>query len=392
MRPSGRRSAMAMTATTAMILFTAAGLLGCADAGEDATAERGAAPTATPVITVPVRMETERTRIEAVGTARALRSVDLYPQDAGEVVALNFSPGDRVTAGSVLLALDARDQELALELAEVRLAEAERNYQRFRAANSRGDRTVPQSDVDTSRSAAEAARIERDRAREAVEDRLVRAPFDGVVGLTDVDRGERIDTSTVITTLDDRSSLLVRFDVPEAFAGRLRAGDPIEIRTWTARATDAAGVVVDLGSRIDPMTRAFTARARVANPDDRLRPGMSFRINLDLAGATWPVVPEVAVMWGADGPYVWVVEEGMVRRVDLAIVQRGKGYVLVDGDLPPGSEVVAEGVQRMRSGLAVRALDSEALARDTRATLLGEPIGDGAGSGVSDRAVLSTGS
>jgi len=381
-----------LIATIAMIVLAGAGLFGCADVGDDQALDRGAARAATPVITVPVRMETERTRIEAVGTARALRSVDLYPQAAGEVVALNFSPGDRVTAGTVLVALDARFQELALELAEVRLAEAERNYERFRAANARGDRTVPQSDVDTSGSAAEAARIERDRAREAVEDRLVRAPFDGVVGLTDVDRGERIDTTTVITTLDDRSSLLVRFDVPEAFAGRIRAGDPIEIRTWTARSTDVAGVVVDLGSRIDPLTRAFTARARVANADDRLRPGMSFRIHLDLAGATWPVVPEVAVMWGADGPYVWVVEEGMVRRVSLAIVQRGKGYVLVDGDLPPGSEVVAEGVQRMRSGLAVRALDPEALARDTRATLLGEPTGSGAAKGVSNGGAMGGGS
>lgn len=374
MRPLGCRSWTGSTATPAAMLIAAVVLLGCADTREGSVSTRDAARAPTPVTTMPVRMETESTRIEAVGRARALRSIDLYPQAAGEVVALNFSPGDRVSEGSVLLALDARDQELALELAEVRLAEAERNFERFKAANARGDRTVPQSEVDTSRSAAEAARIERDRAREAVEDRLVRAPFDGFVGLTDVDIGERIDPTTVIATLDDRSALLVRFDVPEAFAGRVGAGDPIEIRTWTARSTDAAGVVVDLGSRIDPLTRAFTARARVPNPDDRLRPGMSFRINLELSGATWPVVPEVAVMWGADGPYVWVVEEGLVRRVPVSVVQRGKGYVLVDGDLPPGVEVVAEGVQRMRAGLAVRALDPEALAKDVRATLLGEPV------------------
>lgn len=379
MRPLGRRHRMPVSATITLTLLGALGLLGCAESGDGPAsrdgAARAAAPRTTAVITLPVRMQTERTRIEAVGTARAQQSVDLYPQAAGEVVALNFEPGDRVSAGTVLVALDARDQELALELAEVRLAEAERMFERYEAANARGDRTVPESTVDTARSAAQAARIERDRAREAVEDRLVRAPFDGVVGLTDIDAGERIDTMTVITTLDDRSALLVRFDVPEAFAGRVRPGDPIDIRTWTARSSDASGEVVDLGSRIDPMTRAFTARARVLNPDDRLRPGMSFRINLELSGATWPVVPEVSVMWGADGPYVWVVEEGLARRVDVAIVQRGKGYVLVDGELPPGTEVVAEGVQRMRSGLAVRALDSEALARDARATLLGESAG-----------------
>lgn len=345
-------------------------LVACDDAAVSGRATGGpGAREAVPVVVEPVVLESRRTRIEAVGTARALRSVSLFPEAAGEVEAVQFAPGDRVDAGDVLLELDSEDQRLALELAEVRLKDARRLLDRYVAANRSGERTVPETTVDATRLALETARIERDRARVALERRSVTAPFDGYVGITDVDPGDRIDPATEITTLDDRSALLVTFDVPEAFVGRLTPGDPIEIETWTADRLGATGEVVDLGSRIDPATRAFAARARVPNPEDRLRPGMSFRIRLDLEGAAFPKVPEVAVQWGSEGAYVWVAEEGIARRVPAAIVQRLSGSVLVDAELSPGDLVVGEGVQSMREGLAVRALDATALARDARAVL-----------------------
>jgi RND family efflux transporter MFP subunit len=357
----------ALLAPLALILASACDDAATADGGWGG-GNRGP----TPVVAVPVRFETERARIEAVGTARAVRSVELYPEAAGEVVEVAFQPGDRVTRGQVLLALDARDERLAVQLAEVRVEEARQLFERYTNANVRGERTVPATQVDAARSALEATRIELDRARVALDRRDVIAPFDGVVGLTDVDVGDRIDPTTPITSLDDRSELLVRFDVPESYIGRVEAEDPISVETWTAGRVRASGTVFDVDSRIDPATRAFGVRAKVPNPDDVLRPGMSFRILLDLEGATWPSVPEVAVLWGADGAYVWIVEDGQVTRREAGIVQRGKGRVLVDADLSPGMMVVGEGVQRMRAGLAVRVLDPEALARDTRAVLSGD--------------------
>ena len=169
--------------------------------------------------------------------------------------------------------------------------------------------------------------------------------------------------------MDDRTSLLVRFPVPEAFVGRLAPGDPIEIETWTVGRARASGTIVDVDSRIDPASRAFNARARVPNPDDSLRPGMSFRVGIDLIGDRWPVVPEVSLLWGADGAYVWVIEDGRAKRISVAVVQRVKGKVLVDGDLPAGAAVIAEGVQRMRANLPVRRLDAELLAKDARRAL-----------------------
>ncbi|MEE4299721.1 MAG: efflux RND transporter periplasmic adaptor subunit [Pseudomonadales bacterium] len=356
-----------------LLLLLFAGLIaGCEQTAEESSgrgAWQGGTSSGVPVVAEPVRFEAERIRIEAVGTARARRSVELYPEAAGEVVAVNFTPGQRVAEGDVLLELDARDERLALELADVRLDEARRLLERYEASQGRGEATVAATVVDTARSAVEAARIERDRARVALDKRTVRAPFAGVVGLTEVDPGDRIDPTTLIANMDDRGALLVRFPVPEAFAGRLSPGDPIEIETWTVGRRSALGAIVDVDSRIDPTSRAFNARAEVENPDDSLRPGMSFRVGLDLVGDRWPSVPEVSLLWGADGPYVWVVDEGRARRVDVAVVQRKQGRVLVDGDIAPGTEIVAEGVQRMRANLPLRTLDAEMLARDARRAL-----------------------
>lgn len=349
-------------------------LVGCADPAPSG----GVAVTeAIPIVAVPVEFEPEANLIEAVGTSRAFRSAELHPEAAGEVVDVTFDGGEAVASGELLVALDARDQRLAVELAEVTLADARVLFKRYEKA--RGADAVPPTTLDTARTALETARIELDRARLALEHRFIRAPFDGIVGLTDVEPGDRIEPTTAITTLDDRSALLVMFEVPEAYVGRIEAGDLIDVESWTADRLKVSGPVVQVGSRIDPVGRSFTVRARLPNEDDRLRPGMSFRVLLDLEGAVWPVVPEVAVQWGASGPYVWAVREGQAERVGARVVQRRQGRVLLDAELAAGDRVVAEGVQRMRQGTPVRVLDPDALARDARAVLSAASAGEAGG-------------
>jgi RND family efflux transporter MFP subunit len=350
------------------LLATGLAVAGCSDDGSAPAEGAGeASGRAIPVVAMPVRFEAEANRVEAVGTSRALRSVELHAESAGEVVDVTFEGGEQVDADQVLVALDARDQVLAVELAEVALADARLLFQRYEEA--RAAEAVPPTTLDAARTALESARIELARARVALDHRFVHAPFAGMVGVTDVEPGDRIDPTTLITTVDDRSALLVFFDVPEAFVGKIEPGRAIEVETWTADRHRAAGPVVSLGSRIDPATRSFAVRARIPNENDRLRPGMSFRVLLELDGGVWPSVPEVALQWGANGPYVWAVREGTAERVDARVVQRRQGRILIEADLTADDHVVSEGVQRMRQGIPVRALDPEALARDARGVL-----------------------
>lgn len=307
--------------------------------------------TATRVIVQPIAFESEQTRVEAVGTSRAIRSVELHPESSGEVVAVNFKPGQRVSAGDVLVELDSRDASLAVELAEVQLKDAERLYERYRKSGSSG--AVLPTTIDAAETQAEAARIELDKARVALDHRTIEAAFAGHVGITDIDAGDRVDPSTLITTLDDRSALLVSFEVPEALIGELQVGDRVSLGTWADREDRLSGEIVDIGSRINPATRTFAARARVPNDADELRPGMSFRVRIEIDGHEYPVIAETAVQWGAEGAYVWGVVDGAAKRIPVNIVQRNKGRVLVDAELDRGALIVVEGIQRMREGVAV---------------------------------------
>jgi RND family efflux transporter MFP subunit len=305
----------------------------------------------TRVIVETVKLRPERIRIEAVGTAEAIRSATLYPATAGEVAAVNITPNKKVMKGELLLELDREREELAAELAKVRVNDAGQLLERYERTAGTG--AVPESTIDEARTAMEEARIELRRAEIELADRVVLAPFDGYVAMTDADVGDRIGPEDAITTLDDRSTLLVSFEIPEIFLERVEIGQPISAATWGAREHRIEGQIVDLGSRIDPLSRSFIARALVRNEDDRLRPGMSFAVTMDLYGKHYPIVPEVAVQWGGDGAYLWVVREGRAEREPVRIVQRQEGTVMVDARVAAGEAVVVEGIQRMREGQEV---------------------------------------
>ena len=320
----------------------------CSDAPE---APRAAADRGVPVIAEPLQFERARTRAEAVGTSRASLSAEIHPATSGEVTSVDFEPGQYVYAGDVLVRLDSRKERLAVEQAALQLEEAERLYDRYQRSAASG--AVVPTVLDAARTAAGLARVELGRAQIALQDRTITAPFDGFVGSTDIDRGDRVTPDTLVTTLDDRSQLFISFDIPEIFIGELRPGDAVALETWGAAGPRVTGEIVDIGSRIDPQTRTFAVRAKVTNTDDRLRPGMSFRVGVDLEGEMYAVIAETGLQWGTEGAYVWSIDDGKAVRKPVRIIERREGRVLVDGDLASGDIVVVEGVQRMREGIDV---------------------------------------
>lgn len=341
---------MKITRTSFTVFGIALVLGGCSQSTERSA--RAATDRSVPVIAEALQYENARTRLEAVGTSRARLSAEIYPATSGEVAAVDFEPGQFVSAGDPLIELDRRKEQLAVRLAELKLEDAERLFDRYqRSANSGA---VLPTVLDAARTAAETAKVELEGARLALAERTVTAVFDGFVGSTDVDIGDRVTTSSLVTTLDDRRSLLVSFAIPEAFVGALQVGDTVGLETWSASTGQVIGEIVDIGSRIDPRTRTFVARARVDNPGDTLRPGMSFRVGLDVQGKEYPVIAETGLQWGADGAYVWSIVDGVAARVPVQVIERRDGRILIDGDLDVGDIIVVEGTQRMRDGTAVR--------------------------------------
>jgi membrane fusion protein (multidrug efflux system) len=344
-----------ITAAAVTVLVLSA----CSEAPDSTQSASGWSARTVPVIAEPLDFEYARTKINAVGTSRAVLSADLYPAASGEVVEVNVEPGQLVRKGDILVRLDSREQELAVKLAELRLQDAERLYDRYSRSADSG--AVLPTALDAARTAMELARVELASAEIALGDRTIKAVFDGHVGTTEVDPGDRVSPASLVTTLDDRSALLVSFEVPEQFIGELSVGDSVRLETWSAAMPAVTGEIVDIGSRIDPLNRSFVARARVANDDDSLRPGMSFRVQADLAGQRYAAIAETGVQWGADGAYAWAVVDGATVRVPLQVVQRREGRVLVDGDFPEDLLVVVEGTQSVREGTAVQ-VDEQRLA------------------------------
>lgn len=350
------RSIVLSLFSTIAILLVAA----CSTKPTDAPSAAG--NRAAPVLTHAVQWQTRATLVEAVGTSRARQSVTLFPEVSGEVEAVLFKTGEQVERGQPLVRLDARDQQLAVRLAQVELADAERLYSRYKRSEGAG--AVTESTLDEAKSAVDRAHIALERARVNLSYRTITAPFHGYMGITDLDAGARVDPATPVASLDDRSELLVTFTVPELFYGQLLPGQIIELSTWTHGSQRNEGEVTEVDSRVDPQTRSFTVRARVPNREDQLRPGMSFRVQLPLIGGEYPLIPEVALQWGGDGAYVWAIKDGLAQRVPATIVQRLTGSILVESNLPEGTLVVTEGIQRLREGQPV--LDvSEKLAEAT---------------------------
>ncbi|WP_034475028.1 efflux RND transporter periplasmic adaptor subunit [Aestuariibacter salexigens] len=308
------------------------------------------------VLVEPIVFEYEENNIEAVGTAEAVRSVILFPAAADRVTAVNFEPGQMVEKGDVLVELDARRQKVAVERAEISLADAERNVRRLLESQQQG--AVAQSDLDDAKTVRDLAKVALDEARADLEDRQVVAPFSGVMGLTDVEVGDRINLQTAITTIDARDELFVNFRAPEAALNVLLNNPDVTLQPWSNRTLELDAKIAEVDSRINEQDRTLRARAVLDNSDDRYRPGMSFRVSLKVRGNRYAAIPEAAMSWGAGGAYVWKAEDGKAVRIPVEIKQRLRGRILVSGDLQEGESLISEGVQRLREGQAVSAQET----------------------------------
>jgi RND family efflux transporter MFP subunit len=329
----------------------AAGWWWLAGTGDGGKAKRTAAG-ATPVLVEALELAVERVTVRAIGTGRALRSAAIHPSVSGEIIEVAFKAEQRVKKGQTLLRLDDKHQRLAVRLAEVSVKEARRQLKRLEKLAPSG--ATSRARLENAQFDLESAGLRLAQAKASLADRTIYAPFDGVVGLTQLDRGDRVDEGTTVTTLDDRSSILVEFTVPEDYSAGLRLGDRVTVKPWALPGREIEGITTALGSRIDKATRSLAVRAQIPNGDDSIRPGSSFEVQFGFTGGRYPRVREVAVSWSRDGAYLWRVADGKAEKVFVKLVRRERGRLLVDGPLREGDLIVVEGVQGLRPGQGVK--------------------------------------
>ncbi len=331
----------------------AAGPAGSGGPGAGGRPAFGGGPTL--VVTAPVEMVETGTDIRAIGTAAAAREVVLYPQVTGIVTEVDFTPGRPVKAGSPLIKLDDADQKIAVELATLALDSAQEAVDRAERLSKSGNVTaVTLSDAKT---AQQKAAIDLRSAQIELAKRTIKAPFDGVIGLTDISVGDLVNSSTKIATVADMSSVTVSFEVPERAVGEVAVGQDVSATAASLPGVTINGKLSTIDNRVDPTTRTLKVEASLPNEAADLRPGMAINIAFSIPGTKRPSVPSLAIQWDRDGSFVWAVDGDSVKRMPVQIVARRSGDVTIAGDVAQGDEVVVEGVLRLRNGQKVRRVD-----------------------------------
>jgi len=301
---------------------------------------------------------TERTftdTLQLVGVARGQRSVNIVSSTSELITRVLFRDGQSVRAGAPLLELETREEDADIIEAQSRVDQARREYERTQDLADRG--IAPRVSAEQAEAALQAAEASLEAARARRGDRMIRAPFSGVLGLTTVTPGTLVGPNTVITTLDDISTIRIDFPLPERYLARVQSGTPISATADAFPGSQFTGRIARVDTRIDEVTRSATARAELPNPEGRIRPGMSMRVTVRQGQRQSLAVPESAIQYEGEGAFVYRLmpaEDGRIaQRVEVETGVVEDGYVEILSGLDAGETVVASGLNRIQPGAPV---------------------------------------
>lgn len=330
-----------------LLLALVLALSGCGDAAPD----RPQAPAAT-VTTTAVASKPWSDAIEALGTARANESVLVTAKVTETVVRVNFEDGDLVEAGQVLVDLSGRAELAGLDEVAAAYRESQQQYERLRELNAQ--KLIPTSQLDAQRGTMDAAKARLDVVRARLADRVITAPFAGVLGFRQVSPGTLVTPGTTIASLDDIGVIKLDFTVPESFLSALAVGQAVSARSAAWPEREFHGEVRTIDSRVDPVTRAVTVRADIPNPKRELRPGMLLTLRVFQPERQALVIPEISVIQVAQSAHVFRVKaDDTVEQVDVKLGQRRGGEVEVVEGLAAGDRIVVDGTVKLRGGARV---------------------------------------
>ncbi|OJU09735.1 MAG: hypothetical protein BGN86_14575 [Caulobacterales bacterium 68-7] len=351
-------------------------------------------------MTVPTHTFTDR--IDVLGVAKGRQSVTLTSNTTQLVTAIRFRDGQSVNRGQVLVELRATEQDAGVDQAQAALEAARLNFERWNTLAEKG--IAAPATRETYRASYDQAKAGLAAAEARRGDREIRAPFSGVIGLSDVAPGALINPGTAIATLDDLSVVRVDFDIPDRFLSRLRKGTPIIARSESFPGQTFAGVIAEIDTRVNERTRSIKARAELPNRANLLKPGMLMRVGIEESSRQALAAPEAAVQFDADQAFVFVLHRGarpqgagqqgqrqpgqagqggaqggqgfgaqgggqrpngagaggaprgMPATVERRVVvagQRQDGFVEIRSGIEPGEQIVADGVNRLQANQSV---------------------------------------
>ena len=337
----------------AFVLFVAS----AAQAQAPKDASKGPPP-AMPVKAAAARIALAVDEVSAVGTLRADEAVTVRPEIAGRVVEFRFSEGQAVARGALLVRLDQSELGAVLASSRAQLMWEEQRMARAEDMHKKGFISQQGLDDQKTNLVRGKAKLAEDEAKLAKTE--MRAAFSGVAGLRQVSEGQYVAAGTDIVRLEKIDQLKLDFRIPESYIARLKAGQPLKVLVDAYPDKSFAGSVYAIEPGVDDQTRTIQLRARVANAELKLRPGMFGRVQVQLGvrdKAIW--IPEAAIVPKGQDTTVFRVVDNKVELVKVQTGVRRVGEVEIVKGLGEGDLVVTEGVQKVGPGSAVMLMKNE---------------------------------
>lgn len=301
-------------------------------------------------------------RAHALGTLRAVRGADLAAQAAGVVDKLHIDSGSEVPAGTVLLTLKPNDDPAKLAQLQAQAELASITFKRDQ--EQLAAQAISQATVDADAAALKSARAQVAAQQALIEEKVVRAPFAGKLGIRQVDEGQYLSAGTAVVTLQALDPIFIDFYVPQQALSFMQVGQTVTAAVDTYPGVAFSGQIASINSKVDAASRNVQARASFANADRRLVPGMYATVEIDKGAATAEItLPQSAVTYNPYGDTVYVVQKngvddkGNPRLSALQrVVQLGDtrgDQVAVKSGITAGEEVVTAGQMKLRNGAPI---------------------------------------
>jgi membrane fusion protein (multidrug efflux system) len=308
-----------------------------------------------------VKAEQWQKTLTAIATITAVQGVTLTPDIPGTVREIAFESGATVARGDLLVKLDTSTEEAQLKAVKAQLELARINLKRAEALWA--EKTLPEAELDAARAAVAQFQANAEAIQATIEKKTIRAPFDGQLGLRQVQLGQYLEAGRPIVSLQSLAPVYAEFSLPQQELSKLATGMPVRLVSDAYPGRQFEGVLSAINPDLDPATRSVALQATFANPDRLLRPGMFARAEVLLSEHQEVlVIPATAVLSAPYGDSVYVIEPapatnaagGLVVRQQFIRTGASRGdYVAVLSGLKPGERVASAGVFKLRNGIAV---------------------------------------
>jgi membrane fusion protein (multidrug efflux system) len=311
--------------------------------------------TGRPAVAVSVRVAEPapmREKIVATGTIRASSDVEIKSEASGRVVAVHFNEGAVVEKNRLLVKVNDADLQAQLRKAQAALNLAQQKERRQKELLAQ--EVISTEDYQTSVKDLEGCQADMQAISSQIEKTDIRAPFSGIIGLSNVTVGTYLTVGSKIANLVCLAPLDIESSIPERYAGAISAGTMVTFTTAGSPAAYHARVTAK-EPKIDEATRTVAFKARCTDADRKVVAGSFAQLEIGLDRPNGVMVPSDAIISDIDGYKVYLVKKGQAVAKVVATGYRDEKGVEITSGIAPGDTIVVSGVFMLRPGTPVEA-------------------------------------